>query len=121
MTRPTKWHLAGALLAVVVIATLPSTVAFRRWLLDFLPLIVLLACPLLHVAMHPKHQGVHGPPRPRAPRATSTSGSGREHAGSIGWRGGSIPQRSVARSLLSGQEGARSSVPEDGLSHHPPI
>ena len=55
MTRITKWRLACALLAIVVVATLPLTVAFRRGLLDMLPLLVLLACPLMHFLMHRRH------------------------------------------------------------------
>lgn len=55
MTRRTLWRLACALLAIAVVATLPYTVAFRRWLFDMLPLLVLLACPLMHLVMHRRH------------------------------------------------------------------
>ena len=55
MTRITKWRIAWAVLAVALIATLPFTVPFRRWLFDFLPLLVLLACPLIHLVMHRRH------------------------------------------------------------------
>ena len=55
MTRITKWRLAGAALAVAFIATLPYTVTPRRWLYDFLPLLVLLACPVMHLLVHRRH------------------------------------------------------------------
>lgn len=65
MMRTTKWRFACAVLAIAG-ATLPYTVAFRRWLFDMLPLLVLLACPLAHFIMHRRHGG-------HAPRADEPS------------------------------------------------
>lgn len=55
MTRTTRWHLLYALPAIAVVATLPHTIEFRRWLLDMLPLLVLLACCLAHLVRHRHH------------------------------------------------------------------
>ena len=74
MMRITRWRLAGALLAVAVVATLPFTVTFRRWVFDFLPLLVLLACPLMHVVTHRRHGTHHRPSDQRAPRALQAGG-----------------------------------------------
>jgi hypothetical protein len=68
MTHITKWRLGAALIAAAVIATLPLTVAFRRWVFDFLPLLVLPACLLLHLVMHRHHGTRHQPSDQRAPR-----------------------------------------------------
>lgn len=69
MTRRKIWRFACALLAIAVVATLPYTVAFRRWLFDMLPLLVLLACPLMHLVMHRRH-GSHDTPAGAPSHAT---------------------------------------------------
>lgn len=68
MTRLTRWGLAGALTAAAVIVTLPFTVTFRRWVFDFLPLLVLLACALLHLVTHRLHGTRHEPSDERTTR-----------------------------------------------------
>jgi hypothetical protein len=74
MTRTTKWRLLGVLIAAAVIVTLPFTVPFRRWVFDFLPLLVLLACPLIHLVMHRHHGARHQPSDQRAPHDVQPGG-----------------------------------------------
>lgn len=62
MTRPVKWGAPGLALLVALVVTLPETVTVRRWVFDLLPLLVLLACPLLHLAGHGRHaRRAHAP------------------------------------------------------------
>ena len=62
MTRTLKGIVLAAALLVVLIVTLPETVAVRRWVFDLLPLIVLVACPLLHLTGHGDHaRRAHAP------------------------------------------------------------
>lgn len=68
MTRTIQWRLVGALTAAIVIATLPFTVTVRRWVFDFLPLLVLLACPLIHAVMYRHHGASRQPSDERPPR-----------------------------------------------------
>lgn len=55
MTRTVKWGAPGLALLVALVVTLPETVAVRRWVFDLLPLLVLLACPILHLGGHGRH------------------------------------------------------------------
>lgn len=56
--RTVKWSALALALLVALVVTLPETVAVRRWVFDLLPLLVLVACPLLHLAGHGRH--AHG-------------------------------------------------------------
>lgn len=56
MTRTGKWIVLALALLVALIATLPQTLAVRRWVFDLLPLLVLLACPLFHRFGHAQHR-----------------------------------------------------------------
>jgi hypothetical protein len=72
MTRTAKWCLLALALALLValLVTLPRTVAVRRWVFDLLPLIVLMACPLLHLGSH-GHHAHRVLPRTEDPDATA--------------------------------------------------
>lgn len=64
MNRTVRWSALALLLVIVLFATLPQTVAARRWVFDLLPLIVLLACLLFHLVGHAHHRRA---PRPSVP------------------------------------------------------
>lgn len=90
MTRNTQRHLAGVLLAGIVLITLPFTVTIRRLLLDYLPLLVLVACTLVHLVMH-RHRGASTKPSHQgAPRAIGTAAVRIAHVARAGAPGDSI-------------------------------
>lgn len=57
-----KWVLLGFLLVAGYFAVAEHR-AHLTGLLQYLPLLLLLACPLMHVFMHGRHGDRHGPTR----------------------------------------------------------
>lgn len=80
MTRNTKRHLAGVLLASIVLTTLPFTATIRRLPLEYLTLLVLLACTLVHLVTHWYRGASRKPSRQGAPRAIGAAGARIAHA-----------------------------------------
>lgn len=63
-----KWVLIGFLLVAGYFAVAEHR-AHLSGLLQYLPLLLVLACPLMHVFMHGRHGHHHGPtPAPRKDR-----------------------------------------------------
>lgn len=69
-TGTATWRLLALASLVALVVTLPQTVDVRRRVFDLLPLIVLLACPLVHLAGHGPHAH-RAHPRTEDPDATA--------------------------------------------------